>query len=324
MPPADRSVYIAAAVEATIAYLTALSSQPSSQAALGNVLALTLLLPQLDPELDVFDRRFVLSLSYALVTALSATSKICILVQGTRKYGAIPLSVAGLRRTLEADLANSADEWGGSDSMASALRVADLEEPSAVADDDDVFVVITPCNATRTPVIDDVIALANRVGERPIILINPRLSDVPSAEGIMGVKGRGERNAFRDSWVAPFYMRLLFDAGTLYPLRAIVYRAYGRTGDRWQVWLPGEEMGEIDTFECMGEFEDRPRADEIDAVFARRRRERRLAAKAQAGGGQDGLDAMLTQVAWPALKNNVLFVAVLLAVVAFAALKYSP
>lgn len=294
MPSADRNAYITAAVDATLAYCTALAS-PSND--LPNVCSLTLWLPQLDPELDVFDRRFVLSLTWALVQGLAFESRLRtrVLVQGVRKYGAIPLSVAGLRRTFEADIAASAEEWGGAEAMASVLGTADLEDPDGVTDEDEAIVVVTPCNATSTPVIDDVMALRERVGPtRPIILINPRLTDVPSSEGVMGVKGRAARNAFREGCAFPFYLRLLFDAGTLYPLRAMVYRAYGEAESMWQLWLPAGSPGnETETYDIAGEFVERPTAAQLDEAMAVARRRRRLAA----GDNEDpaGLDSLVTQ-----------------------------
>lgn len=276
MPSIDRNVYIKAAVDAALTYCRALAEPGNEQ--LNNVCNLTLLLPQLDPELDVFDRRFVLSLTWSLVIGLAFESglKTRVLVQGVRKYGAIPLSVAGLRRTFEADMAASADAWGGEEAMSSVLRTGDLEDPNSVEDEDDAIVVITPCNATSTPVVNDVMELAERVGSRrPIILINPRLSDVPSAAGVMGVSGRAARNDFLKNSAFPFYLRLLFDSGTLYPLRAIVYRAYSGP---WQLWIPAGSPGnETETYGIAGEFDERPTGSQLDDAMAAARRQRRLA-----------------------------------------------
>lgn len=289
MPPADRSAYISAAVDSALRFC---EDFKAADGGLSGVCNMTLLLPQLDPELDVFDRRFVLALTWSLVNGLcfEAGLRTRVLVQGVGKYGAVPLSVAGLRRTFEADMAVSAEQWGGKDAMASVLRTADLEDPSGVDDDDEAVVVVTPCNATNTPVVQDVIKLAERVGpDRPLILINPRLNDVPSAAGVMGVSGRAERNVFRESYNYPFYMRLLFDSGTMYPLRGVLYRAYPGP---WQVWQPaGNPREETETYKLIGEYKVMPNGSQIGDDMAAERRRRRLE-KADASP-VEGFDTLL-------------------------------
>lgn len=301
MPKADRAPYIGAAVDATVAFCNEFcAATASGNATPSNVCNVTMMLPQLNPELDIFDRRFVLELTWALVNGLAFESglKTRVLVQGVGKYGAVPLSVAGLRRTFEADMMQSMDLWGGEESMASVLRVADLENPRGVAEDDEAVLVITPSNATGMPVVKDVMDMVARVGStRPIVLINPRLRDIPSAAGVMGVGGRAARGEFLGNMSYPFYLRLLYDTATLFPLRGIMYHEHGSP---WQLWRPdggGDEGGDsdvhaLDSFRLIGEFEDMPRGDDITEAMAIDRRSQRLAA----GEGQTvGLDTMVAE-----------------------------
>lgn len=272
MPKEDRDVYISDAVDAAMDFLRQFDDKRSghvtgtSETILSNVCALTLLLPELNPDLDVYDRRFLLNLTWALISrvAFQEGRKCRVLVQGAGIYGAVPLSIAGLRRTFEADLELSTEGWGGRDAVESVLRVGEIENPASVENDDDVFVVISPTNATGMPVIGDLISMMSRVGSsRPVICINPRLTDIPSSSGVMGTIGREDRIQFTQSMQNPFYFRLLYDAGTMYPLRGILYH---RHEGPWQVWRHSYNNGN-ESYDKIAEFTFKPSAPQITDAF---------------------------------------------------------
>lgn len=208
MPVDQRDIYLRAVAAATATYLSELqpgaSSTPMAQ--------VTVLLPQLNPELDTFDRRFVLQLTWAVldIAASSCCLRTRVLIQGTGAFGAIPLSVAGLRRNFDADLEMSREAWPDS-----AIRSGFLENPNDLDDDDEIIIVVSPTNAVSIPVIDNLVDMVARARGRPVILLNPRLADVPSHSGVMQVSGRAERIRFLESIEDIFYLRLLFNAGTV-------------------------------------------------------------------------------------------------------------
>jgi hypothetical protein len=309
MSQEDRSVYISAATEAVLDFVNDLRSGPRSAKSArpySNVCIVNVIVPQLNPELDVYDRRFLLSLTWSLVKGLINVSKLSsrVLVQGAGKYGAVPLSVSGLRRQFEADMMASVDLWGGVDIMRSQLRVADLEDPAGIDETDEAIVVVSPTNAAGMPVIDDMIHMVERAGpSRPIICINPRLADVPSASGVMQVAGRSGRNRFLDCLDHAFCLRLLYDAGTMYPLRGILFRRHGHP---WQVYHPDELT---ENYRLVAEFEVRPDVNAVsDALAADRRRHRRRLSEPA------GLDIVITQ--------NLTTSVVMLLSIALAALVY--
>jgi hypothetical protein len=286
----DRSVYISAATDAVLDFVDDLRSglrAPRYDHPYSNVCIVSVLVPQLNPELDVYDRRFLLSLTWSLVKGLINECKLPsrVLIQGTGKYGAVPLSVSGLRRQFEADMLASVDLWGGVDIMRSQLRVGDLEDPAGIDEKDEAIVVVSPTNATGMPVIDDVIRMVERAGpSRPIICINPRLADVPSASGVMQVVGRSARISFLDCLDHAFCLRLLYDAGTMYPLRGILFRRHGHP---WQVYNPDELT---ENYWLVAEFEVRPDVNAVsDALAADRRRRRRRLSKPA------GIDTVVSQ-----------------------------
>lgn len=212
MPPSHRTVYLNDVAQAAHRFLSHLSDSASDATATQTVAQITLLPPQLNPELDVYDRRFLLQLVWAVldVTANSYALRTRVLIQGTGSFGAIPLSVAGLRRNFDADVAKSADAW-----IPGIIQSGDLEKEADLTEEDQVVIVVSPTNTVSAPVVNDVANLVERAAGRPVFIINPRLADVPSSGGVMQVTGRAERRQFLQSFSSVFYLRLLFTSGTV-------------------------------------------------------------------------------------------------------------
>ncbi|KAK1860606.1 hypothetical protein I4F81_003194 [Pyropia yezoensis] len=308
MPEAERRYYTrlcVASVVAAIADARAVPGGPPPPA-----MDVTLLLPLLDPELDIYDHAGAVAAG-AGATAISegsadgdapastpsstpapprppATGRVRVAIQSAEKFGGLPISVAGLRRTLEADRAASADAWGGLAAATDAVRVSDID-PAAVAPDDAAVVVLSPTNTTGAPVVDDVVAMAAAaaaVAAAPLVVLNGRLGDVASAGGVMGARGRAERLAFLASAARPFYLKLLYATGSRYPVRGALLRLYPGP---WTVWA---HDADADTYEQIGEFPGaagKPGAGQLTDVFEgwefRRACDRRAASK---GGGERG------------------------------------
>lgn len=256
--PMSRSVreqYLNAAADALSAYLKDYLDNPSS---LSRLCQLTLLLPELNPSFDVYDRRFLLQYTWALLRVSSSLGmRACVLVQGARRFGAMPLSVAGLRRHFDADLELSLSEW-----PENTVRSGELEDLAAIDNDVDILFVLSPTNAVSIPVIESVSNLVEHARDKPIVLINPRLDEVPSHSGVMQVSGRAERLKLISSFTDVFYMRLLFDAGRNFPLRGILYKAYPSP---WQAWFSPES----DEYQLTLECQERPQPDAVSDSFRR-------------------------------------------------------
>lgn len=256
--PMSRSIreqYLNAAADALSAYLKDYLEDPSS---LSRLCQLTLLLPELNPSFDVYDRRFLLQYTWSLLRVSSSLGmRACVLVQGARQFGAMPLSVAGLRRHFDADLEISLSEW-----PENAVRSDELEDLTAIDDDVDILFVLSPTNAVSIPVIESVSNLVAHVRDKPIVLINPRLDEVPSHSGVMQVTGRAERLELISRFTDVFYMRLLFDSGRNFPLRGILYKAYPAP---WQAWFSPKS----DEYQLTLESEEKPQPDTIGDSFRR-------------------------------------------------------
>lgn len=236
MPVSHREVYLDAITQSVSSYLSdVLAAGLKSESGSGSrtVAQVNLLVPQLNPSLDVYDRRFLLQLTWAVVRATVTAHRLTtrVMVQGRRKFGAIPLSVSGLRRQLDADLDLSAGDFGD------RIATSDLENLSEIEATDEAIVVVSPTNAVSIPIINSIIELVNHVPTSvPVILINPRLDDVPSPASVMSVSGRNVRLDFLRSIRHVFALRLLYDPGTSYPLRGVVFSDYTSEHGEWKVY----------------------------------------------------------------------------------------
>eukprot|EP00871_Galdieria_phlegrea_P006057 jgi/Galph1/939/GphlegSOOS_G5646.1 len=179
--------------------------------------SITLLLPDLNPALDIYDRRFLLRMVWGVVShlVLKENQRVRIAVQSPMGGSGLPLAVAGLLRYLNADYLESSNVWNGK--LHSHVSISTVDYCISTPVEEDCFVIVTPTNAVSAPVIEQIMQLTDRYKSKSIILINPNLQDVPSTGGIMQVQGRKERIEFLNSFHCIFYLRPLYKTGTLYP-----------------------------------------------------------------------------------------------------------
>eukprot|EP00276_Gloeochaete_wittrockiana_P015531 CAMPEP_0184333924 /NCGR_PEP_ID=MMETSP1089-20130417/2853_1 /TAXON_ID=38269 ORGANISM="Gloeochaete wittrockiana, Strain SAG46.84" /NCGR_SAMPLE_ID=MMETSP1089 /ASSEMBLY_ACC=CAM_ASM_000445 /LENGTH=408 /DNA_ID=CAMNT_0026658013 /DNA_START=53 /DNA_END=1279 /DNA_ORIENTATION=- len=193
--------------------------------------------PETDPTTDVYRLRSVLRIAWDIVFAcLSEGKRVKLCVQGRDgERGGIPLSVAGIQRLLLLDI-EASEETKYSEEL-KRVGVANIG-PAAVDEDDDVFILVSPTNTVNSPVINAVIQQEKLVGGRVMILMQPRLQDVPSNEGVMSVIGRQDRIEFLQRFQAAYFFRILLNAGTDFPILGALNRKYP---SKWQVYEKDDE-----------------------------------------------------------------------------------
>lgn len=123
-----------------------------------------------------------------------------------------------------------------------------INEPLVpVQPEDEAFVLVAPTSVE----VDKAEAVANDAGDRPFIMLNPKLQDV-SIVGI-GYAGRKLRERFLNTVETVYY---------LCPLSSgFVYRAYPGP---WQIF----QETESGDHELLREFPSRPTVEDIDNTFA--------------------------------------------------------
>lgn len=132
-------------------------------------------------------------------------------------------------------------DWAGANFSIYGLK----ELKAEVMPEDQSFVMIAP-----TPVdVEEVERLCNNAGERPFILLNPRLEDV-STVGI-GYTARQLRERFLKTFEPGYYLRPMDNL--------VLIRNYPAP---WQVWL--EKEGD---FQVIGEEFFKPDSEAIERIL---------------------------------------------------------
>jgi adenylate kinase len=105
-------------------------------------------------------------------------------------FQALPLSLNGVMRILELM------DWGDADEFISQGSIGG----DVPREDDDYFIIIAPQNIVGYSVLPYLQEMEKAVGDRPMIMINPKLGDIQSAQNVMSIRGRGERREYVSAW----------------------------------------------------------------------------------------------------------------------------
>ncbi|KAI8565673.1 hypothetical protein RHMOL_Rhmol03G0278800 [Rhododendron molle] len=219
-------------------------------------------IPELNPEMDVYRIGTLMELVRVLALNFADDGKrIKVCVQGSMGDGALagmPLQLAGSRKILEYM------DWGDYGAMGTFISIGSIGGKE-VSEEDDMFILVAPQNAVGNCIIDDLRAMTDAAGSRPVILVNPRLKDLPASSGIMQTMGRDKRLEYAASFENCYHFRLLYYAGTQYPIMGALrmsypygYELYKRVDD--------PSFGK-ETYNILTTFPNRPNVDEINDTF---------------------------------------------------------
>ncbi|MUL35877.1 DUF1995 family protein [Gloeocapsopsis dulcis] len=138
-------------------------------------------------------------------------------------------------------------DWGAVPFKILDIGTGRVPVEEQVLPEDEAFLFIAP-SAVEVAQVEK---LYHAVGERPFILLNPRLEDV-SIVGI-GYAGRQLRARFLNTIESCYYLRPLDDAA--------LFRCYPSP---WQVWLENKD-GE---YQLIAEQPNKPAGDELDLILS--------------------------------------------------------
>eukprot|EP00249_Psilotum_nudum_P019732 c27393_g1_i1 orf=619-1320(-) len=212
--------------------------------------------------MDVYRIGTLLELIRELALSFANDGKVVkVCVQGSMGEGifsGMPLQLAGTRRMLEAM------DWGEYEAKGNFIKLGSVGA-NDVHEADEMFILMAPQNAVGNCIIEDLQAMVDAAGKRPVILVNPRLKDLPSAGGVMQVSGREKRMEFTESFLTCYYFRLLYTAGTQYPILGSLRRAYPLQYELYKrIDLePGKEK-----YSIIGSFNSEPSKADINDAFS--------------------------------------------------------
>lgn len=137
-------------------------------------------------------------------------------------------------------------DWGQTSFRVTDIGTSRSPVDSRVEDDDQQFLVVSP-----SPVeVSQVEKLSQLAGDRPIILLNPRLEDL-AIIGI-GYAARQLRERFIRNIESCYYLRPLEGAA--------LYRCYP---SMWEIWLEIEGQ-----YQLIAQQPTKPVGDELDQILA--------------------------------------------------------
>lgn len=198
--------------------------------------------PETNVEMDTYRIGTLLEFIRHLANCLTADGRrVRVCVQGSMGTGvftAMPLALNGVRRILESM------DWGDAVNdlldERNLLRIGGISAGDVQADDD-IFVLIAPQNMNGHSIMPLLNAFCDAAGTRPVILVNPLLTDIPSANGVMSVRGRAERMQQVAAFEEIYHFRLIYNKPNIWPIYGCLRKPYGgpwevykRTGAREQ------------------------------------------------------------------------------------------
>jgi hypothetical protein len=140
-------------------------------------------------------------------------------------------------------------DWGTVPFQMRSLDVAGTRQTTSVEEqvdpDDRLFLFVAPSSVEIMPVEQ----ICNAAGERPAVLLNPRLEDAGTV-GI-GYAGRQLRNRFLNTFEPCYYLRPLEQAA--------LFRCYPSP---WQIWL--EQSG---NYSLIAEEYQKPDSEKLEQIL---------------------------------------------------------
>ncbi|CAM8914512.1 unnamed protein product [Rhodiola kirilowii] len=222
-------------------------------------------IPELNPEMDVYRIGTLMELVRVIALSFADDGKrVKVCVQGSMGDGALagmPLQLAGTRKILEFM------DWGEYGAKGTFINIGAIGA-NEVDEEDDAFILVAPQNAVGNCIIGvsvlDLQAMTTAAGKRPVILINPRLQDLPGSSGIMQTMGRDKRLEYAASFEICYFFRLLYYAGTQYPIMGALRMSHPY---RYELYKRVDDPSGKEKYVIMSTYPKRPSIDEINDAF---------------------------------------------------------
>ncbi|AQK52030.1 Adenylate kinase 5 chloroplastic [Zea mays] len=209
-------------------------------------------IPELNPEMDVYRIGTLMELVRELSLSFADDGKrVKVCVQGSMGQGAfagIPLQLAGTRKILEFM------DWGDYGAKGTFINIGAVAEVGYRA---------------STLFCMDMRAMTDAAGDRPVILVNPRLKDMPASSGVMQTMGRDIRLKYAASFETCYSFRLLYYAGSFYPIMGALRMAYP---NKYEIYRRVDTLNGKENYILIAEFTNKPTPDEITSAFKGQKR----------------------------------------------------
>lgn len=198
-----------------------------------NRMKITALFPEMNPSMDSYRIGTLLELSRSIAIRLAEQNlRVRVCVQGSMGVGiftGVPKQLNGVHTLLqrmdwESEPGEENEGMVGdyvNFGFVGKDHVADFKKGDGEALDiqqDDVFIIICPQNMVglESSIIGPLSEMVDAAGDRPVILLNPDLTDKISSQGQQSVRGRQQRLDFANSFETIFQFQNIYFSGTSY------------------------------------------------------------------------------------------------------------
>jgi len=215
-----------------------------SNGQISNRMKITSLFPEMNPSMDSYRIGTLLELARSIAITLAEQNlRVRVCVQGSMGVGIFtgtPKQLSGAATLLQRmDWQSGPGEENegmvgdyinfggvGKEHVVNAGMNGDDLEKSVFQDD--VFLLLCPQSmvGVDASIMGALMEMVGAAGDRPVILINPDLSDKASSQGQQNIRGRKERMEFANSFQTIHHFQNIYVSGTSYfPILGAVFKA---------------------------------------------------------------------------------------------------
>eukprot|EP00566_Odontella_aurita_P010205 CAMPEP_0113551534 /NCGR_PEP_ID=MMETSP0015_2-20120614/14576_1 /TAXON_ID=2838 /ORGANISM="Odontella" /LENGTH=430 /DNA_ID=CAMNT_0000452433 /DNA_START=347 /DNA_END=1639 /DNA_ORIENTATION=- /assembly_acc=CAM_ASM_000160 len=203
-----------------------------SEGKISNRMKMTVMFPEMNPSMDSYRIGTLLELTRDVGIKLAEQNlRVRICVQSSMGVGiftGVPKQLSGVATLLQRMDWQSGEGEENEGMIGNYINFGAIgkEHVANVGQDkkgkrveqDDVFILICPQSmvGVESSIMGPLSEMVDAAGDRPVILINPDLSDKQSSQGQQGVRGRQDRMDFADSFKPIFHFSNTYVSGTSY------------------------------------------------------------------------------------------------------------
>jgi len=207
--------------------------QLCSEGKIGNRMKTTIMFPEMNPSMDSYRIGTLLEAVRCIAITLAEQNlRVRVCVQGSMGVGiftGLPKQLSGVSALL------SRMDWQSNEGEENEGMIGNFVNFGAIGAEhvvngggtdtngneihqDDVFLLICPQSMVglESSIYEPLSDMVRAAGDRPIILINPDLTDKVSSQGQQSIRGRQERIDFSNSFETVFHFQNIYYSGTSY------------------------------------------------------------------------------------------------------------
>lgn len=203
-----------------------------SEGKISNRMKMTVMFPEMNPSMDSYRIGTLLELARSVGIKLAEQNlrvRICVQASmGVGIFTGLPKQLSGVSTLLQRM------DWQSGEGEENEGMVGNFINFGAIGkehvanagedgkgnreEQDDVFILLCPQSMVgiESSIIGALTDMVEAAGDRPVILINPDLTDKQSSQGQQGVRGRKERMDFADSFKTIYHFSNTYISGTSY------------------------------------------------------------------------------------------------------------